>query len=570
MARMIPPVIDPSESPPGEVLIFDLLAKAPNTEEWVVLHSLDIPKHVRQVEGEMDFAVLVPGGAVVCLEVKSHEHIRVREGLWHMGGDPPTRRSPFVQANEAMQSTIARVKRETKFEGVPFVSAVAFPCCDFNAQSFEWETHEWFDETALAALGIVGVINRIVNGARRKLAAVPTAMWFRPGASEPTLDQCLELAETLRPSFERHRTPKQRRAAMQADLVRYTTEQYEALDYLEAAPRVVLSGAAGTGKTLLAVEAARRAVARGHTTLLCCYNSLLGRWLKDVAGPLEPAAHISTLHSLMVEVAGVAVPADAPSSFWQGELPDAACRQLSNGHPLSNHFDRLVIDEAQDVLTEPYLFFLDLLLKGGLRAGCFQMFGDFERQAIFTDLDTRTFLSEWADFIPVPLAKNCRNRPRVGHLAAAASGPGTPYKSFRRPDDGNDVKPVPYVNPEQQTVVLAAAIDKMRSDGFQLEDIVVLSPLAERAAVHQLGDPYANWLCKADQPRPAKIRWSSIHAFKGLDAPAVIVTDISSVSTTMDQMLLYIAASRATERLCLIADRSVGADLHRLISEGTP
>lgn len=64
MARMIPSVIDRSTAPPGEVLVFDKLAND-TPDEWTCLHSVDLPQHVRQTSGEIDFLVIVPGQGVV-------------------------------------------------------------------------------------------------------------------------------------------------------------------------------------------------------------------------------------------------------------------------------------------------------------------------------------------------------------------------------------------------------------------------------------------------------------------------------------------------------------------------
>jgi hypothetical protein len=50
---MMPPYC-PGEAPPGERALFDALANSPETDRWIVLHSLAIASHVRQVKGEAD------------------------------------------------------------------------------------------------------------------------------------------------------------------------------------------------------------------------------------------------------------------------------------------------------------------------------------------------------------------------------------------------------------------------------------------------------------------------------------------------------------------------------------
>ena len=65
----------------------------------------------------------------------------------------------------------------------------------------------------------------------------------------------------------------------EARLLSLTEEQYNRLDELEANPRCLFEGAAGTGKTLLALEHARRADHAGSKVLFVCFNRLLGEWL---------------------------------------------------------------------------------------------------------------------------------------------------------------------------------------------------------------------------------------------------------------------------------------------------
>lgn len=257
---MIPAVIDDETSPPGEVELFALLRdEAP--ESWAVLHSLDLPRHVRQVEGELDFLVLIPGGAAVCLEVKSHQRVlRDTDGLWRLGQDSPTARSPFRQAADAMYSLKTKVSERPALASVPFVSAVAFPRCRFELSATEWDSFQVFDEAAITNHGITHCLRRIADGQREKLGGIDRAAWFDPDAGEPTEEQCEQIVRLVRPRFEQSRSPKARRAEAAGEIRRYTEEQFRALDFHATNPRVAFTGGAGTGKTLVALELARRSV----------------------------------------------------------------------------------------------------------------------------------------------------------------------------------------------------------------------------------------------------------------------------------------------------------------------
>lgn len=567
MARMIPAAIDADLAPPGEVDLFNSFRD--NTPaDWTVLHSVDIPKHVRQVEGELDFLVLIPGLAAVCLEVKSHQQVRRDEGMWRLGQDAPNPRGPFKQASDAMHSTRRRLYDHQGLSRVPFVSAVAFPRCQFDLPATEWEPWQVFDESDLKTSGLAAMVERVAKQHRLKLSRVSTAVWFHPLDAEPTLEQCDQITRILRPTFERSRSPKARRAEIAGEIRRYTEEQFEALDALEANPRVVFSGAAGTGKTFVAIEAARRAVGRGERVLVICYNRLLGSWMRRELTPLEPLADVGTIHALMLRIAGIEVPGNSPASFWSQELPLAALGALLDSHPLAESFDLVVIDEAQDICTPAYLDVIDLLLRGGLASGKLFAFGDFDHQTIYTGSDARPELAQRMTAATYTLHSNCRNRPRIGALASSAFG-RAPYRSYRRADDGIEVILRPFKDQHDQAAKLADLIDGLRSENYQLGDIAILSPLGQTAVHTTLQAPHAAWITSAENPLPGRIRTSTVHAFKGLEATAVIITDLSDMTTTQARQLLYIATTRATDRLAVLVDERAVPQLTDLIIGGT-
>jgi hypothetical protein len=54
VARLIPPALS-SRSCSGEKSVYRKLAEDRATDDWIVLHSLNIAEHVRNPEGEADF-----------------------------------------------------------------------------------------------------------------------------------------------------------------------------------------------------------------------------------------------------------------------------------------------------------------------------------------------------------------------------------------------------------------------------------------------------------------------------------------------------------------------------------
>lgn len=566
MALMIPSFIDPHTSSPGEREVFGVL-KADAPADWTVLHSVNLPLHGRQLEGELDFLVLIPGRAAVCVEVKAHHKVsRDANGLWRMGNGAPAARSPFVQASEAMHSLSGRLKAaDPVLGGIPFVSAVVFTHCVFDAPATEWDSWQAIDEQVISQRGLAAALLGVASNFRQKCLS-SRAAWFRDEHLRPTPEDCAKIAGRIRPAFEKAQSPKARRAKRMEALDRFTQEQFKALDSLEMNPRVVFSGAAGTGKTFLAVEAARRSAAGGKKTLLCCFNRMLGDWLKvqDVAS--DDVAEVGTLHSLMLRITGEHPGDSPPGAFWDGLPSRAEECLLADGSPWAGAFDVLVIDEAQDLLDKKYLDVLDLLLVGGLSSGSYRMFGDFDGQAIFTHEDGRQVLNQHSSPTYYALRENCRNQPPIGRLAASTSGLPNLYDRFRRPEDGATPDFKPYASTDEQLAMLDESINAVRAEGHQLGDIVILSVRADGAWKH-LSPPNADRLSSATGLPGTKIRCGTVQGFKGLDAPAVIITDVDEVTTAYGRQLLYIACSRATERLIVHVAREVTPDLIELVMQ---
>ncbi|MBK7063412.1 MAG: ATP-binding protein [Rubrivivax sp.] len=113
--------------------------------------------------------------------------------------------------------------------------------------------------------------------------------------SRPTLRQLEAVLRLLRPDFEYTASARNDVELAEAAIRRFTDEQFEAIDHLEDNRRVLFKGPAGTGKTFLAIEAARRAVRAGRTVALLCFNSLLASWLKHEAESIAQEAKARAL-----------------------------------------------------------------------------------------------------------------------------------------------------------------------------------------------------------------------------------------------------------------------------------
>jgi hypothetical protein len=568
VARMIPPTIPVSCSSAGEREIFTRLRDEPGTKDWIVLHSLDIAHHLRQVVGEADFVIITPALGVLCLEVKACHSLQRANGLWYYGrdlhGDP---RGPFKQASEAMHSLRQQVIRiEPALSRVPFWSAVASPYVEFRVTSDEWHAWQVIDSPRFVRQPLASLVAGILRSARSHLNSQPTAAWFRETDRLPDQQQAAAIARILRPSFEFNEKAPDRRARQHAEILRYTEEQFVALDTMEENERVLFTGPAGTGKTVLALEAARRASNSGKKVLWLCFNRLFGRWVSHQPIAQCGSVTASTLHQYLLSVAGIKSPDDPDDSFWKTDLPEAAISKLLAGHTHTSHFDVVVADEIQDLLVPPYLDVMDLVLQGGLAGGRWLMFGDFERQMLYGQDWSKVddlMRARLGSFARCSLRVNCRNTPRVATLSHLLGKLTPNYSRVLRPDDR--IEPVIryYATPSQQRKEFVSILERLHKDSFSGDDIVILSPKAgPRCAAAGITDKaWSDQLAPFDQAATGQMRYTTIQSFKGLDSPAVVVTDIEQLAGDHFSSLFYVATTRALETLYIIVHETAKADI---------
>ena len=574
MAKLIPPVIDPDTKSPGERELFTRLKQDPGCDSWTVLHSLNLAEHVRQLQGEVDFVIVIPELGILCLEVKAHHEVRVEEGVWMFGRQRKRGRSPFRQASEAMHSVRKQLLNHPGLGGIVCWSAVLFTHTAFSQTSPEWHSWQAIGTRQYHSRPVSDLLAGVLKNAHAFLRERRLG-WYKADVRRPTEDECATITHLLRPSFEVLETPRERAKRLEGEVRRYTEEQYAALDAMTANRRVIFTGPAGTGKTVLALEAAKRAVAQGQRVLFLCFNQLLGRHLKEQCETLRPSVTTTTLHAYMRRIADVAVPENAPASFWQQELPMLAAESLLLKDDERHLYDEIIVDEAQDILRENYLDILDLSLRGGLAAGQWRFFGDFEQQAIYKantqddDMTLETFqVTRSGGAALFSLRINCRNTPQISTLVELIAQLEPGYSRVLR--QGGDLEPRlhSFSSQPEQLQLLTNELAQLYEEGYRGDDIVVISVLrdTDAAAAQLTASPWRQRLVPLATRPAGHIGYSSVHAYKGLEAPVIILTDVSHVRDKDAAAILYVGLTRALHRLIVLLNDRAKKDVLELFT----
>ncbi|PLZ03808.1 nuclease [Burkholderia sp. WAC0059] len=335
--------------------------------------------------------------------------------------------------------------------------------------------------------------------------------------------------------------------------------------------RLRVSATAGSGKTQLAVQVMKDAVARGRRTLYVSFNRPLADHIARVA---PPGAKVANYHQLCDWVArdGGHVPDfDGPDVFGQLEKRFA---QTPIGARWQ--FDVLVVDEGQD-FQQAWVDALARLLAPGAAWWWLEdpLQNLYMRESV--KLPGWTVLKETTNYrSPRDILEYLREvaGPVVPALAQLAAG---------SPFDGSEVALSVYDDGEPDPgtasgsgVVGATkrAITQALSLGFRKQDIVVLSFRGREGSAFttlaQLGphrlraftgqyDLFGN-----PQYRDGDVLLDSVYRFKGQAAPCVILSEIDFDALDERSIRkLFVGATRATMKLILVASQRAARHLRR-------
>jgi hypothetical protein len=555
MARMIPSFFDDSTAP-GERDVFGWLHDGPG--DWVVLHQLDLAPWNRHRKTEIDFVVIMPRVGILCLEVKSHEMIWYDAGGWHLG-DELKARGPFKQADDAVKTLGRRMATALpQLAYVPIARGVVFPRAAFERpRSIEYDERELFDRGRCVELVRQGRFASALEACLRGTIASDPQLSALPagGIRDGHLEKLLSF---LRPVQLRVPGAKQERRSRRERIEQVLKEQQRpVLLAASANPRVVVKGGAGTGKTWIALELARRSAEGGRRTGLFCFNRLIGEWIAAQLAPLPPGLVAGPFLSRACEMLDIELPVDGLDPALAGEeLPRQLLARLEPAEVREQVvFDCIILDEAQDILGRSALFkCFEAMLRGGSMDGSWVLLGDFDHQVLGLPEARpvmKASLAELArDARPAvwPLSDNCRNFQVVGNAALALAGiDDEVYTGFLRGvGDGGYLRPQVYTSAADQLRLLRAEIEHWKSRNFSPKDITILSLRPEEQSVAARLGPDVQ-LRRLGQPG-FSISYGSIHEFKGMESDVIILVDIELDPTAAAELrrdLFYTGVTRA-------------------------
>lgn len=566
MAKLLPPYIDKSCKSTGEKMIFNIFKNNSFTKEWIVLHSLNLSQHTVRLYGEIDFLILIPRGGIYVMEVKGGD-VKCIDGVWQFtdkfNNIYTSNIGPFNQARDAMFSLRAAIEKEYgrghKLTKVLSGFLCAFPHVSFDKHSVEYESWQILDKDSIRS----NAENFFQNLVQQFIQKHRGQRWFSEKDSLPDANELNLLCDFFRGDFERIRTVKERLAEFDKQVKTYTAEQFRILDSIQINERSVTQGSAGTGKTMIAIESAIRAASEDKTVFLTCYNRLIGEWMQKQVEEWKDKITVSNLHGYLFEVSkGFAYDKTQSSKqdFYTKYLPTLLRDIFNKG--ISKKFDKLIIDEGQDLIRDEYLNLFDAMLNGGLSNGNWEIYGDFERQAIFAQLSKEEMLSlisKNAQPTKFLLKINCRNTKQIGEETSLISG-------FKKPPfllehlEGIPVEYIFYNDEAHQKQLLAEQLKKLTASGLPLNELIIVSPRKfENSCADSISGAAIREIKRTSEISATQsfFGFATVQSYKGMECNYVLITDIEDLSSEAAKSLLYVGMSRARYGLILLIAKSM-------------
>jgi hypothetical protein len=506
-----------------------------------LLHGLRFTDPV-DGEVEIDLLVLMPDLGAAVVEVKGGQ-ISYSEGqVWQIRGDGRHPIDPAEQAAKEVRALQRFLERQPNWSRgyLRATWLVCFPNTSVSGDLGPRLRRDLVIGASDLSDATGKVYDRLRDPSLERWTARPgwveTAWEHLMGAYDAKVEVVGRTAERLR----------------HADQL--TASQSALLSVIRSVPRFEVTGPAGTGKTWMAMEQARRWSEAGERVALMSYTrgvvESIRRAMADLPAASSPA-WIGTYFQLAAQW-GIHARDGDDSDFWTTRGPREMVEH-ARGLAASSLFTALVVDEAQDFADDWW----PALLAACTPDAKIAVFRDDE-QAVFTQRRGRPEI----DLVPLHLEENLRNatqivetsQPLVEADVISKSGSGFPIEFVRCTAD------------DAQEVADSVVEELLERRGWLPEHVAVLTTRHRHPVQREYeGDKEAYWndLWASDD-----VFYSTVAGFKGLERPAVVLA-VDGFHDDLDPRgVLYTGMSRARDLLIVVAPEDVlkgagGRKFHR-------
>lgn len=541
MAIMIPRKPNDFTKASLEDVMFDALATLPN--DYYVFHSFQIAQIDAHNDGtrtvrEADFLILNPTKGIICLEAKAGQ-VRCQDGDWlYSSGIEMKYGGPFKQAKTYkydLRRNISKKWGELYADKIKFYHGVWFPSVSDTQLRQMVLPADAPKEIILTKEALSDPLPAI-----ERLYAYNLCQGKSMNLSASEVRNLI--VKYLCPEFQIVPSATFDKDIKKETFNRLLREQANILNFLVDQRSAVINGAAGTGKTMIALAKAQRHARNGESVLFLCYNSKLRNHLVDCYS--EDNIYFYTIDALACKLC------NTPTADYSKFMEKLEEMDFGNSFP----FIHVIIDEGQDfgrideaagssrhgkeqrkIVQELH----DIVMGREDESGTFYIF--YDKMQLIQGKNIPQYIED-AD-CKLTLYRNCRNTENIA-ITSLKPISGRKPKLIQGCLTGEPAI-IHYCNPGETARCLDNVLAALRNEKY--EDIVILTAktLDKSAIRNQIHD----------EKYDGKYLVATCRTFKGLEADAIVLIDVDN--TTFEdgnEMLFYVGTSRARLKLDIVTD----------------
>ena len=560
MARMIPSFIernDPRRT--GEYMVYDWLSN--EAIPGIAFYSHPQNNHDTKTMSEVDFLYICEKG-ILCIEVKGGV-IQKKETKWktiNKKGQVFDIQDPFWQSHgcmKAIASTLEDTYGKKSIESKFCVGcAVVFPECIAECEGDSVIKDVMFDgRDEVTSFG---------DFLNKSLRYWSDDLYKKQSKRTISLndDQIEQIVTLFEADFCAVQSMKLQIDTSYNEMLRLTEEQFDVLSSIDDNPRAFVYGAAGTGKSLLAVEKLKTTMCKKKKVAYICFNSNMASYVKENVKVID-GSYIGTYHALLGEYV---------VNSHELELEELNEAFIEQKVIPKRTFDLIIIDEAQDILSESTLCCLDKFVKQGLSFGEWIFFAD-PNQDIFLKgnffADTVKIIKEKYNPCMLRLLKNCRNTAQIARRnSMLTSIPPSKYMQLTGPE----VRAIEFDTKADFVKKLDKEIRSLMTGGTYIKDIIILSTKKMENSLLSdtctLADIELVAVRSFKGLKKTQINYMTVQSFKGLERKIVFYIDIDGFESPNNRRINYVAMSRAQIMLYYFYPTSMKKEYENRMIEG--
>lgn len=521
MAKVYPTFTDDFHSSLGEYKIFNALKKLP--DDWYVLYSLNWNNKLQSGKvqwGEADFVILNRVYGLLVIEVKSGG-IEYKEGNWIQtrldNFEKNPMKNPFKQADKSKYKFISLLDNVLYGNKKCYIDkAVWFPSIK-NIDSDNLPP-EYDDKIVLTEEALDNPLQYIIRAFDFYNSKHYTYM------DKDDFDKVLS---ALMPEFNLIPSASNIIEENDYSFLQLTQEQKKVLDFISDQGNASIQGGAGTGKTFIAVEQAKRFSDYGEVLFLC-FNRYLYKHLENNC--FHKNVEYLNIHTFINRYS-------SDNILSNEEL----LKVLKTIDFSELNYKFIIIDEAQDFDNKILSLIVEKATESNIRCFVFydknQLLYSDKMPAILNDFECKLTLN-----------KNCRNTFKI--LSTTNSPMNLPIRTDEYCIEG--IMPRLYISTDKDKIVnkIGESISNYLSNGYKLDDIVILTLNTEDNSILSNVSKINNYEILHEKSE-GKILFTTAKKFKGLESNIVILVDFNSDVISTDELtrLFYVSTSRARQLL---------------------